>query len=239
MAGRLMALSEEQKQSRAEARRLTAALKEEAQAHRREAKQREWHEKYMYLTREEAAAGEPCRGCGLAVIDNLGSWPPLMHLADDERRDRDAAEARYRELHPDCHSHRWSMEGSRAAHCGLCCPPLPLSPSQIENISRILNSATRRETELDVWALTLTCGHRAERSVHHTQRSWVGSTTTCPECVVTRGILTSERIVEAADRQAEAKRKHESELRRAEKDVAKAEATAAAARRKLAAVQQG
>jgi hypothetical protein len=73
-----MALTEEQKQSRAEARRLTAALKEETQAHRREARQREWHENNMYLSREQAASAEPSRGCGLPVIDNLGSWPPLM-----------------------------------------------------------------------------------------------------------------------------------------------------------------
>jgi hypothetical protein len=234
-----MALTEEQKQSRAEARRLTAALKEEAQAHRREAKQREWHEKDMYLTCDQAAAGEACRGCGLPVIDNLGSWPPLMHLTEDQRLDHDAAEARFRELHPCCHAHRWSMEGSRAMHCGLCCPPLPLSPSQIEHISRISKSVTRSEEELDVWAITLTCGHRVEHEVHYTNRQWSGLTSHCTECGVTRGVVMSERIIEAADRQAEAKRKRYSEVRRAEHDVVKAEAAAAEARRRLAALQRG
>lgn len=230
-----MALTEEQKQAGAEARQLAAALKDETQAHRRVAKQREWHEKDMYLTRDQAAAGEPCRGCGLPVIDNLGSWPPLMHLTDDQRRDHDASEARFREQHQDCHAHRWSMEGSRSPHCGLCCPPLPLSSSQIESISRILNSATRRvEEELDVWELTLTCGHRVERSVHHTQRYWVGSTIFCPECEVTRGIVTSERIIEAADRLAETRRKLQTDLQRAELAAAKAEMIAAQARQKVA-----
>lgn len=229
-----MALSEEQKQSRAEQRRLTAALKEEAQAHRREAKQREWRERDMYLTRDQAAAGEPCRGCGLPVVDNLGGWPPLMHLTEDERRDHDAANARFREQHPDCHAHRWSMEGSRSTHCGLCAPPLPLSSSQIENISRILNSATRREEELDVWELTLTCGHRVERSVHYTQRYWVGSTTFCADREVTRDIVTSERIIETADRLAETRRKLQTDLQRAERAAAKAEMIAAKARQKVA-----
>lgn len=52
---------------------MTNALKEETRAHRDEAKRREWREKGMYLTREQAAAGEPCRGWGLPVIDNLGN----------------------------------------------------------------------------------------------------------------------------------------------------------------------
>jgi hypothetical protein len=111
----LVALTEEQKRARAEKRALAAALKEEEHAHRREAKQREWRDKGMFRTREEAAAGEPCRGCGLPVIDNLGSWPPLMHLSPDERVEHDRAEALFRELHPDYHAHRWSMQGSRTA----------------------------------------------------------------------------------------------------------------------------
>ena len=39
----------------------------------------------MYLTREQAAAGELCRGCGLPVIDNLGNWPGTMYLTDKQR----------------------------------------------------------------------------------------------------------------------------------------------------------
>jgi len=232
-----MALTEAEKEARAVKRRQTAALKEEAQAHRRESKRREWREQGMYLTREEAAAGELCRGCGLPVIDNLGNWPPLMHLTDEEREAHDRAEERFRVLHPNCGESRWSVDGSRVTHCSLCCPPLPLSESQIETISRIFQSHKVREEELDVWSLALTCGHRAERSVHHTQHYWVGSTTHCPECGVTRGVVTSERILEAAQRKAELQRKTATELRRAERELAKAEKAAAAARSKVAALK--
>jgi hypothetical protein len=232
-----VALTEEQKQSRAETRQRNEALRAEADALRHEAKRREWHEKGMYLTREQAAAGEPCRGCGLPVIDNLGSWPPLMRLSPEERTEYDTAEARFKHLHPECHAHRWSMQGSRATHCGLCCPPVPLAQSQIESISRILSGHVRREEELDVWVLNLTCGHSVERSVHHTQRYWVGSTTHCPHCDVTRGIVTSERIVEAADRIAEMQRKRTSDIARAKKEVARTESAAAEARQRLAALK--
>ena len=234
-----MPLTEDQKRERAEKRRLSAALKEEEQAHRREAKRREWHEKGMFLTRDQAAAGEVCRGCGLPVIDGLGSWPPLMHLSDQERLDHDAAEARYKQLHPDCHAHRWGMQGSRTTHCGLCCPPIPFSDSQLESVARILRGHVPREEELDVWALDLTCGHRTEHSVHHTQRYWIGSTVLCPECGVTRGVVISERIAEAADRKREIERKRASEIVNAEREVAKAESAAAVAREKLAALKAG
>ena len=137
-------LTEQEKNERADKRRMSVALRDEAQAHAREAKRQEWAEKSMYLTRDQAAAGEPCRGCGPPVIDNLGSWPPLMHLSPEERIEHDAAEAQFKALHPDCQSHRWSMEGSRVSHCGLCCPPLPLSNEQIESISRILSGHVRR-----------------------------------------------------------------------------------------------
>lgn len=171
-----MALTEVQKRTRAETRLRNEALQAEEDALRREAKSREWREKGMYLTRDQAAAGEPCRGCGLPVIDGLGSCPPMMHLSEKERIEYDAAEAAYKHQHPDCRAHRWSMQGSRTSHCGLCCPPVPLSLGQIESISRILQGHVRREDELDVWALNLmTCGHRVEREVHHTQRGWIGS----------------------------------------------------------------
>ncbi|MGV1033775.1 MAG: hypothetical protein ACOYBP_00935 [Microbacteriaceae bacterium] len=212
-----MPLTEDQRRERAEKRRLSAALKEEEQAHLREGKRRDWHEKGMFLTRDQVAAGEVCRGCGLPVFDGLGSWPPLMHLSDQERIDHDAAEASYKQLHPDCHAHRWSMQGSRTTHCDLCCPPIPFSDSQLESVARILRGHVRREEELDVWALDLTCGHRTEHSVHRTQRYWIGSTVLCAECGVTRGVVTSERIAEAADRKREIERKRASEVVNAER----------------------
>jgi hypothetical protein len=212
-------------------------LKEEARVRAREAMRVEWQDKGMYLSREQAAASELCRACELPVIDNLGDWPPLMQLTEQQRRDREAADSVFAQRHRNCHAHSWSMEGSRATHCGLCCPPLPLSSSQVETISRILNGVTRREEELDVCALTLTCGHCVEREVHYTNRYWSGSTAHCPECAVTRGVVSSEQILEAKDRTVEATRKRASELAKAEREVKKAEAAVDEGKRKLAALQ--
>lgn len=228
-----MALTEQQKADRAAKRNMANALKAEARAHREEAHRREWAEKDMYLTSEEAAAGEPCRACGLPVIDRLGSRPPLMHLTDEERVEYDAAEARFKELHPDCGSHRWSISGSRTTHCGLCCPPLPIPPDRLEAVRRILMNANPREEELDIWERTLTCGHVAQQSVHHTNSGPSFSTQRCHECGITRGVVSSVKIVEAADRKREAERRQDKQVARAERELAEAEQAARAARRKL------
>lgn len=191
----------------------------------------------MYLTREQAAAGDPCHGCGLPVIDNLGDWPGTMYLTDEQRVIDDADQRRYRDIQPDCNSHRWSMAGSRATHCGFCCPPIPMSPEQYESIQRILSGSVRREGEHDTWERTLTCGHRVQQSVHHTNREPSFSTQWCPECELMRGVVDSEKIVEAAARMAAAKRKQADKVARAEREVRKAEKAAAEARKKLAEIQ--
>lgn len=231
-------LSEEQKAQRAAKRRHTVALQAEAQALRHEEKRRQWHEQGMYLTWEEAAAGAPCRGCGLPVIDHLGNWPPLMHLTEQERIEYDAAESAYQAAHPDCQSHRWSMNGSRQAHCGLCCPPIPFSPETLEEIRRILDRVpANRDHELDTWALTLTCDHRIERTQHHTNSYWSASTVHCPNCDVTRGIVTAERITDAEARSRVAEERRKAAIDRARRNVVKAEEQAEAARQKLTALQ--
>ncbi|MGU3426506.1 hypothetical protein ACLBWV_16410 [Microbacterium paraoxydans] len=227
-------LTEEQKAARVAKRQMTNALREEAGAHRNEAKRQEWRDKGMYLTREQAAAGELCRGCGLPVIDNLGNWPGTMYLTPEEKAEYDADQARYKEMHPDCEAHRWSMSGSRATHCGFCCLPVPMSPEQYENISKILLSSPRREEELDIWERTLTCGHVVEQRVHHTNQRPSFSTARCPECELTRGVVSSAKTVEAAARMAEAKRKLDEQVTRAERELKKAEKVAAEAREKLA-----
>ena len=233
-----MPLTEQQKQARAEKRRMTSALKEEARAHRDEARRVEWREKGMYLTREQAAAGEPCRGCGLPVIDNLGDWGGTIYLTPEQRIEYDADQAKYREMHPNCDAHRWSMQGSRATHCGYCCPPLPMSREQSEHIGRLLASfPERREEELDIWERILMCGHKVQQSVHHTNQSPSFSTARCPECEMTRGVVSSEKIVEAAARRAEAVRKRDDRVARAERDLKKADKAAAEARKKLAEAQ--
>lgn len=79
-----VALTEEQKAAHAAKPQLTTALKEEERALRKDARRGQWYEQDLYLTREQALAGEPCGGCGLPVIDNLGSWPDTMHLSPEE-----------------------------------------------------------------------------------------------------------------------------------------------------------
>lgn len=235
-----MPLTEDQKAARAERRRTSVALTEEARYHRREAKHREWVEHGMHLTREQASAGEPCRGCGLPVIDNLGDWPPTMHLTPEERIEHETADAQFRGLHPDCDAHRWSMSGSRATHCGLCCPPVPLSQEQVEHLGRLLAGVPEHhEDELDTWQRILTCGHRVERQVHHTNQSPSFSTEWCPACEQTRGVVTSEQTIEAGARAAESTRKRDEEIARAERDVARAEKVTVEARKKLAELRAG
>lgn len=233
-----MPLTEEQKAERAQKRRMTSALKEEARAHRGEARRQEWCDKGMYLTREQAAGGKACRGCGLPVIDNLGSWPGTMYLTDEQRVIYDADQKRYGEMHPNCDTHRWSIAGSRATHCGYCCPPIPMSREQAERIQRIFATVPeRREEELDIWARTLTCGHKVEQSVHHSSREPSFSTQWCPECEITRGVVSSEKVVEATARMAEATRRRDDNIARAEREVKEAEQAVSAARKKLAEVQ--
>lgn len=168
-----------------------------------------------------------------------GDWPGTMYLTDEQRVIYDADQQRYRDMHPDCNSHRWSMAGSRATHCGFCCPPIPMSPEQYERIQRILSGSVRREEELDIWERTLTCGHTVQQSVHHTNREPSFSTQWCPECELTRGVVESEKIVEAAARMAEAKRKQADEVARAERELKKAEKAATDARKKLSELQAG
>lgn len=165
---RVMPLSDEQKAARAEKCQLARALETEARAHLDEVRRCEWCEEGMHLAREQAVAGEPYRGCGLPEIDNLGSWPATMYLSPEERIAYDEAEARYENTHSDCNTHRWSTSGSRAMRCAFCCPPIRLSDPQLENITRISTNFKARHEGRGIWERTLTCGHRVQQSVHHT-----------------------------------------------------------------------
>jgi hypothetical protein len=161
-----------------------------------------------------------------------------MYRTDEQRVIYDADQKRYREMHPNCDAHRWSMAGSRATHCGYCCPPIPMSREQAERIQRIFATVSeRREEELDVGARTLTCGHNVEQSVHHTNPEPSFSTQWCPECENVRGVGSSDKVVEAAARMTEANRRRDDKIASAESAVKKAEKAAAAARKKLAEVQ--
>lgn len=228
-----MPFTSEQKADRARKRQLAVALKEESRAKRLEAQSREWTTTGMYLSREEAANGEPCRGCGLPVIDNLGDWPATMYLSPVERTEYEAERARFRERHSDCESHRWSMAGSRATHCGACCPPLPFSDVQLEYVAGILRRSKPSVEDLDVWERLLTCGHQVRQQVHYTSSRPGFSTQRCLKCDELRGVVSSKKIIEAGARKEEAQRRRDADVARAKRKLKSAEKAASDARREL------
>lgn len=150
-------LAPEEKERRAAKRRRTEALQAEADVLRREQRQLEWAAEGAHLTRAELEAGVDCRGCGLPILDDLGPWPPLLRMGDSEREEYAAAQDTFRRRHLDCRSHGWSMNGSRTAHCGFCCPPPPLSDQQISEIAALFAQTTSPDpVDLDTWQLALT-----------------------------------------------------------------------------------
>lgn len=192
-------LTDEQKVQRAATRRRKEANAAEAEHERREAKQREWRETGAYLTREELEAGEACRGCGLPVLDRLGDWPWPTDRTPEEQAAYEAAEADFRERHPECSAARWSLSGSRLTHCFNCCPPHPLHQSQIDVIASILLGHKSKPDDLDAWRLTLTCDHTIDRTMHKSNRSWTTSVVECLTCSAHRGVVESERLTVVGD----------------------------------------
>jgi hypothetical protein len=147
----MVKMTEEQKAQRMAARRRAEAEAEEAGELRREAKRREWVEKSMYLTYDEMMAGMPCRGCGEILWDGKGKpFVPINNRTEEDQREIDEAEAKFQELHPDCHEGSWSMQASSTLHCHLCCPSSPMSPTQREKI-RNLFSVTVSPRSLNRW----------------------------------------------------------------------------------------
>ncbi|HEY5186657.1 MAG TPA: hypothetical protein VIM19_17525 [Actinomycetes bacterium] len=113
-------------------------------------------------------------------------------MTDERRALRADDEARFADRHAGHRSHRWSMQGYRELHCGACCPPPPMSVSQLEAIGRIL-SAPVKERDAHWWRLTLMCGHRAEARAHMSHGArWHPPTHRCPDCEKTRGVVESE-----------------------------------------------
>ena len=115
----------------------------------------------------------------------------------------------------------------------LLLPARPDVARAIRAHSRIFTSIPRREEGLDIWERTLTCGHVVGQSVHHTNLHPSFSTALCPECEMTRGVVTSTKTVEASARMAEAERKHDDKVARAERELKMAERAATMARKKL------
>lgn len=190
-------LTEEQRLQRAAKRALRAALDAEAEDQQRRERSELWRREGRRLSWEEYKAGEPCRGCGEPMSDRLGNWWPLLKLSEAERREYEEAQQAFREKHSDCKAGQWSIDGSRVGHCGACCPPPPLGPKQIKKLSKIFTtmpSPEERKKDLDVWSLTLRCGH-VFSFIQHRSNTYVSvSVVDCPECGARRGVVSSERV---------------------------------------------
>ena len=220
-------------------RRRHAAVRAAQEDARQARRHREWVANGTYLSREELAAGVPCRGCGQAIIDELGPWPPLMKLDDEQTRDHEAAEAAFKSRHPDCHAYRWSMAGSRTTHCSFCCPPPPMSERQIQQIKAILTSSRHPDpADLDTWTLTLTCEHVVEKTQHSSNRSWSRRVEDCPTCDCTRGIVTAERVLDGIVQQVAERHQGQEELAHARQERDRLHSDADAARRNVSRLER-
>lgn len=151
------------------------------------------------LSHDQMMAGEPCPGCRRPLLDpEPWNFRGTMHMTKDERRRYEAEESTFRELHPDCGTTRWSMSGSLTTHCSLCCPSPPLSPAQIEVLSRSARTRTSSPAhDLMRWQLRLFCGHEVERIVHKSwksARSFAGSGA-CPTCGLDPAVLVDARPI--------------------------------------------
>ncbi|MFG3025184.1 hypothetical protein ACGFZQ_42950 [Streptomyces sp. NPDC048254] len=241
-------LTEEQRQQRAAARARQKALAAEEED-RQEIERREtWAREGTCLTWEEFEAREPCRGCGKPMYDRLGSWYPLMKLSEEERREYEAAEARFKEEHPNCRSSRWSISESRVSHCSRCCPPPPLGPQMVRKLAGFfaaLPSEEERKKNLDAWDLTLTCDHVAEH-IQHRDHGYVSARVVdCPECGERRGVVQSVRVGPAytseaiqAGRVALDQERLASELSAAQEKLRREERKAEATRRRIKEMQK-
>lgn len=156
------------------------------------------------LTREAFVAGEPCPGCGMPYRDEEPwEFRGTMYMSEEERARYDAEEARFKEMHGECHAMRHSVSGSLTTHCGKCCPPPPPSPGQIDQLRRLLFSNPTQPHELMRWRLRLYCGHIVEKTAHYTHKTvhaaFTGSTS-CAECgLAPATIVDAEPIGLAGD----------------------------------------
>jgi hypothetical protein len=182
-------------EERASARARRTAEDAEQQELRRRAKREQWTREGMYLTRDEFEAGEPCRGCGQALLDDLPELPGYeLGRTPEQQSEWDQERAAFTERHPDCHAGIWSMQGSRTLHCFLCCPPVPLSDEQIEGLRRLVGGPPPHPSSLNVWELSLTCGHTSRRRQHRDMQRAAWGTDDCATCGVVRGVIIATLI---------------------------------------------
>lgn len=150
------------------------------------------------LTYEQYRAGQPCPGCGRPYVDaEPFESKGTMNFSDAERARYDAEEDLFKKAHPSCGSHRHSVSGSLTTHCGKCCPPPPLSPAQLDQLSTLLRAPTP-DHELMMWRLRLYCGHTVERRAHASHKTvhaaFTGSTE-CAECGCEPAIIIDARAI--------------------------------------------
>jgi hypothetical protein len=88
------------------------------------------------LSWEELVGGVPCQGCGQPILGGETSQRDGESRVEYRER-RQPIDEEFRFRHPD-HGLSWTAGGG-PIHCSRCCPPPPLSPEQIAQISRILN----------------------------------------------------------------------------------------------------
>jgi hypothetical protein len=101
---------------------------------------------------------------------------------------------------------------------GYSWPPVPISPAQSERIGRLFASfPERREEELDVWERTLNLRTPPSRkcTIRIVPPSF--STQSCSECDLARGVVISEKILEASARMAGVKCNRDVAVARAER----------------------
>ncbi|MEU9443790.1 hypothetical protein AB0D42_23365 [Streptomyces sp. NPDC048304] len=180
--------------------------------------------------------------------DGLGSWPPLMKLSDEEKREYEEADRKFRDRHSDCRDARWSISGSRVTHCCFCCPPPPMGPKQMKDLARLFASwpsQEERKKDLDTWNLTLRCDHVVPH-IQHRESSYVSAhVVDCSECGERRGVVSSERVGPAyqddgtvRDRAEADRERLAQELAAAEAKLARQQKSPAATQRRIAKIQE-
>ncbi|MFE9402188.1 hypothetical protein ACFYNY_10450 [Streptomyces sp. NPDC006530] len=171
-----------------------------------------------------------------------------MKLSEEERREYDVAEARFKERHPNCKSSRWSYSGSRVTHCSSCCPPPPLSPHTLRKLADFcatLPSKEERKKDLDTWDLTLACDHVAQHTQHREHNYVSARVVDCPECGERRGVVQSVRVGPAysdaavqAERAVADQERLAGELAAAQQKLRREERKAEATRRRIEEMQK-
>lgn len=144
-----------------------------------EVKRQEWRDEGLYQPYEAFASGEPCRACRRPLLDEL---PADNHDGTSAGTNLDNDE--FRAEHENCRLGFWSMVGCRVDHCHQCCPPPPLSPSEVKTLRTLLGRPSPHRAS---WHLSLPCGH--VMSVVTGNRTNAPTTARCSVCDSTRGVV--------------------------------------------------